>query len=115
MVQVPNETLMKSDIDNITESDALMDRIHFEVDARGVTPAMVKELGHQVHDMMHDSSVAHLYDRHYHPHASIRAIGNPLKFQVRLCSSDLVLLLWPGTIRPRLPGPRQPADTPRRG
>lgn len=81
--QVPNETLMKSDIDNITESDALMDRIHFEVDAKGVTPAAIQELGHRVHEMMKDAAVAHLYDHHYHPHASIRAIGNPLKFQVR--------------------------------
>jgi hypothetical protein len=92
-LQVPNESLMKCDIDNITESDSIMDRIHFEVDAKGVTPDKVHELGHMVQEMMKDGSVQHLYDHHFHPHAAIKSIGNPLKYQVprSACAS---LSIW---------------------
>lgn len=73
---------MKSDIDNVTESDPMLIRMHFEVDARGVTLDAVRDLEQMVRAMMRDQAVQHLYDDSYEVTAVIKAVGNPLKYQV---------------------------------
>lgn len=82
-MQVPNQTLMASDIKNVTESDTMKDFAEFTVDAKGVTPAMVHDLAERVHQMMQGAAVAHLFDHDTHPHAAISSVADPFKFNVR--------------------------------
>ena len=86
-MQVPNEKLMQCDIDNVTESDPLLMRIAFDIDARGITLDTVRDLEHMVRDMMQGEAVQHLYDQSYEVTAVIKAVGNPLKYQVRSSSA----------------------------
>lgn len=85
---------MRSDIDNLSESGTRLDHIHFAVDAANVTQDMIGDLSHSVHAMATSAPCAHLFDRSYHPHASVTAVADPLKFHVRrrhgarLCALD---------------------------
>ena len=82
-MQVPNEALMRADIDNLSESGTRLEHVHFAVDAAGVTPDMIADLSHRVHAATTSKAQGHLFDRSYHPHASITAVADPLKFHVR--------------------------------
>jgi hypothetical protein len=82
--QVPNEVLMKCDIENITESQQLLVRMHFEVDSKGVTADIVHDLASMVQEMMDQEDRLHLYDNHFHPHAVIQDVGeSPLWYKAR--------------------------------
>ena len=84
---MPNQTLMASDIKNVTDSDTRKDFATFTVDAKGVTPAMVHELADRAHAMTQGAAVAHLFDQDTHPHAAVSAIRDPLKFEVRILAT----------------------------
>lgn len=87
MLQVPNESLMKCDIENVTEADPLVVRMQFAVDAGSVDLDAVHDLEHMVRDTIHREGVRHLYDQDYNVDSKIVDVCDPLKFQARACSS----------------------------
>ena len=92
-VQIPNEALMKCDIDNITESEPLFVRTNFQVDAAGCTPETVQDLSSMVLEAVNRDENDHLFDRKFHPHSVIELIVDPLKYEVcSECACALRLL-----------------------
>jgi hypothetical protein len=80
---VPNANLMESSIKNQSESQNRLDHIHFTVDTDRVTSEVVRDLSERVHHVMQDPAKAWLFDKDFHPHASISSVTDPLKFRVR--------------------------------
>jgi hypothetical protein len=44
---------------------------------------VVRDLSERVHHVMQDPAKAWLFDKDFHPHASISSVTDPLKFRVR--------------------------------
>jgi hypothetical protein len=98
-LQVPNEKLMTMDINNITESKVMQDRIVFEVDTSVVHPEAMADLSSCVHEVIKDENVQHLYDQDFVPYAAMLELRNPLKYEV--CLRALSLLRCTGNARLR--------------
>ena len=88
LLSVPNKKLMGIDIQNVTESKRLQDRIQFEVDADSVTPEAMADLSATVHEMVCDEYVRHLFDTDFVPYAAMIEVRDPLKYQARIQPSS---------------------------
>ena len=82
-MQVPNQTLMASDIVNVTRSRNLVDRLTFEVDMHEMRPELCDELAARVLRMMHAEEPRRLFSTDFEPRSYIVGVTNPLKYTVR--------------------------------
>lgn len=82
LLQVPNQTLMSSDINNVTQSHQLQDRLIFEVDSVNFTPELCVDLANRIAVLMEHEQNRHLFDVEFVPFSYIVAVTNPLKYQV---------------------------------
>lgn len=79
---MPNQTLMSSDINNVTQSEELQDRLVFEVDAANFNPEMCMDLASRSAAMMDNEPLRHLFDLDFVPFSYIVAVSDPLKYKV---------------------------------
>lgn len=89
-VQVPNETLMSTDIINVTSSRNIIDRISFEVDIDKMHPVLCADLEERMRGMMEQEEPRRLFNRNFPPNSYIQGFSNPLKYKV--CAQDRKLL-----------------------
>eukprot|EP00892_Ulva_mutabilis_P010917 jgi/Ulvmu1/8198/UM041_0007.1 len=82
---VPNQSLMSSDINNVTQSHELQDRLVFEVDSGHFTPDLCADLASRISVMMAQEPNRHLFDIDFVPFSYIIAVTDPLKYKVGLC------------------------------
>lgn len=82
-MQVPNQSLMTSDIVNVTQSRNLVDRLTFEVDVLEMKPELCEELAGRVLDMMNKEEPRRLSSTDFVPSSYIVGVTNPLKYTVR--------------------------------
>lgn len=90
-MQVPNQTLMSSDIVNVTQSRELVDRLTFEVDMPEMQPDLCDKLAEKVLDMMNREEPRRLFNHDFIPASYIVGVANPLKYTVR--SPDMLSFL----------------------
>lgn len=82
-MQIPNDSLMKSKIVNLSQSGNLRVKTHFEVDTAGVSPELCEELASQLLEMMEDPRNAHLFCTKFPPLCHIEHVSDPLKYKAR--------------------------------
>ena len=82
-LQVPNQTLMGSDIINVTQSRSMVDRITFEVDMPEMKPELCEQLAGRVLRMMKEEKPRRLFSADFVPNSYIVGVTNPLKYMVR--------------------------------
>lgn len=83
MKQVPNETLMATDIINVTNSRNIVDRISFEVDIARMNPDLCMDLEERMRNMMEQEEPRRLFNRNFPPNSYIDGFSDPLKYKVR--------------------------------
>lgn len=79
---MPNQTLMSADINNVTQSQEMQDRLVFEVDSYNFTPELCVDLASRAATVMELEPNRHLFDVDFVPFSYIVAVTNPLKYQV---------------------------------
>jgi hypothetical protein len=87
-VQVPNETLMKADINNVSDSKNIQDRLSFEVDSACVTPEVCDDLADRLIAETSKETARHLFNSEFVPFSYIQEVTNPLKYKVRVSASQ---------------------------
>lgn len=107
---MPNQTLMSCDINNVTQSAELQDRLIFEVDSAHFTPDLCADLASRAASIMEQEANRHLFDVDFVPFSYIVAVTNPLKYQVRPAPVQPVALLLesassPSTVALQVPDP----------
>lgn len=73
---------MSADINNVTQSQEMQDRLTFEVDSYNFTPDLCLDLASRTANVMELEANRHLFDVDFVPFSYIVAVTNPLKYQV---------------------------------
>jgi small-conductance mechanosensitive channel len=92
-IWVPNNTLMTSDILNVSQSKNLTDRLTFQVDVPAMCPELCEDLAQRVADMMEKEEPRRLFNSSFIPASHILGVSDPLKYDVCLPLSALPVVV----------------------
>jgi small-conductance mechanosensitive channel len=81
-IWVPNQTLMATDIVNVSASKNQTDRMTFQVDVTAMSPELCEDLAQRCAEMIKREEPRRLFNSGFMPASHILGISDPLKYNV---------------------------------